>query len=62
MRVTILSSLVHTKDSSLALQALPVLSGSTEPSFNILRGDLATVSILRDSLHSINQVGSNLVK
>ena len=47
-----------TEDGSLALRALAVLSGSTDPSCSVFRGNLVPVSILRDDIRS-NQVGSN---
>ena len=47
-----------TEDGSLALRALAVLSGSTDPSCSVFRGDLVPVSIFKNDIRS-NQVGSN---
>ena len=47
-----------TEDGSFASRALAVLSGSTDPSCSVFRGDLVPASILRDSVRS-NQVGTN---
>ena len=44
-----------------ALRELAVLSGSTNPSCSVFRGDLMPALILRDSIRS-NQVGSNSVE
>ena len=58
----VLFSLVQTMiHRRIALWALAVLSGSTDPSYNMLRGDLVSVSNLKDSLCS-NLANSNSVE